>query len=189
MKLMTMTEKRKILKLKTPRSVKKDTLNNTHIFKNVKHRKIKSKIEEINTEQNETIKNSNVIEKECAHSHSEHNKPKNNVKKLIQTIKHLSKKHPKCFFAFSRPKVVLKIGILDDLVQIYLDEYSKTHLRRALKYYVENKHYLHLVVKSNNRFDLNGNMVDTISEDHKIAAKEKLKNNNKKIENVKMTIL
>ena len=172
MKLMTMTEKRKILKLKTPRVTKKDSLNNSPILKDVKHSKIKSKIEKINTEQSKLIKTSDVTEKEC--KHNEHNKPKNNIKNLRQTIKNLSKKHPKCFFFFSRPKSVLKIGILDDLVQLYHDQYSKTHLRRTLKFYVEDTHYLRLVVNSNDRVDLHGTIVGTISEEHKIAAKEKI---------------
>ncbi|WP_019003189.1 RNA chaperone ProQ [Succinimonas amylolytica] len=81
----------------------------------------------------------------------------------------------------------LKIGIFNDLVEriAAIDpEFSKSRIRSALRVYTTRWSYLECVKAGADRIDLDGNTVDTVSEEHAAFAAEKYRESREKYEAV-----
>lgn len=83
----------------------------------------------------------------------------------------LEKNYPKTF-NFKNP-LPLTVGIFQELLsKVYFDTsldvpFDKIGLRKFLVYYTDRKPYLKAIVKEKWRYDLNGDMVEEITQDQK----------------------
>ena len=82
-------------------------------------------------------------------------------------------KHFPALFNVNEPKP-LKLGILDDIITSGLVEISRIACRKALGAYTSSTHYLKAVIDNTSRYDLAGNACETIAEEHKTYAKNRL---------------
>ena len=83
-------------------------------------------------------------------------------------------------FDFKEPKP-LKLGIEQDLLSVS-SPYSKTQLRRCLGSYCFNRAYLKAILHENWRYNLNGDKVEEISQEHKDRAMKDLAERKKKFQ-------
>ena len=81
---------------------------------------------------------------------------------------------PKCFN--SKDKRPLKIGINDDIENIYQNEHflpiNRYILHNVIKRYVGDSSYQQAVIELKKRFDLNGKTVEHLSDEHIEHAKK-----------------
>lgn len=103
---------------------------------------------------------------------------KRRKKENEEIISTLCKTFPKCF-SLSRP-LPLKLGIEVDLFES-LHNYSKSAIRRVLKYYTRSFKYLHAFEHHSHRVDLSGNKAEEISEAEKVFAKKQIESIREKI--------
>jgi sRNA-binding protein len=80
--------------------------------------------------------------------------------------------HPGTFFPWGEPCNPLKIGIFEDLLNLYPD-IGKTRLKFALAAYTSTYRYLWAIASRIPRVDLDGRIVDQISDRNVDAANEK----------------
>tara|TARA_R110002167_G_scaffold158015_1_gene353155 strand:- start:3003 stop:3407 length:405 start_codon:yes stop_codon:yes gene_type:complete len=99
----------------------------------------------------------------------------NSIKNLKKSIGETSTKFPNCFTTDRDKMKPLKIGILEDLVETFPHK-TKTHIRRMLRLYTSNPHYLNALLSHSHRFNLHGNMSGEVSDAQKEIAK-KLRSN------------
>ncbi len=103
-------------------------------------------------------------------------------KEISHTIDLLKTRYPK---AFSHPIKPLKIGIVDDISKDseFMQNISKSKIRKALKYYTGSFMYLKSIINEQIRIDLNGDDSGDISEENKEYAKKMMKLKFKKKQN------
>lgn len=99
--------------------------------------------------------------------------------KNIEVLTWLIEYFPSTFFKQPHHIKPLKIGIFNDLSEFYnrLDNppFSKKRIREALNYYSASKAYLKKQTTGQGRIDLYGRVVDTVTEDQALYAKERLR--------------
>lgn len=124
----------------------------------------------------------NKVSKSLDNMDGPQTQPKNWVdrkKDFEKTIQSLEKKFPQCF-SLRNPQP-LKVNILYDLYEQlahHEDEISKSKLRGALKFYTRSTFYLNSLVNSTHRINLNGELVEMITQDHKDFTLTLLNNRN-----------
>jgi len=111
-------------------------------------------------------------------------------KVIKETISWLNEQFPACFNL--RNLKPLKLNIDKDLYP-FLEKPgspSKAILRNALTYYTNNLHYLKTLINGTHRYDLKGQKVEEITQEHKAFAQNKLDQilrfmESKKVKNLK----
>lgn len=89
---------------------------------------------------------------------------------VVETQQWLFEAFPKCFR--EDHALPLKVGILKDIFDLLPKDktISRIHIRRALKFYTNHPLYQKALSKKAERFDLNGDVVSIISDEHKQLA-------------------
>ncbi|MFI3256325.1 MAG: RNA chaperone ProQ [Psittacicella sp.] len=96
------------------------------------------------------------------------------IQKSKEILATLAKDFPKCF-TLEKESKPLKIGIFQEIAEVYKETYSKTEIRAAIKVYINNWRYLYGCKPGAKRIDLEGNPVSDLEEEHIKFAQEKLK--------------
>jgi ProP effector len=93
---------------------------------------------------------------------------------VVDTQQWLFEAFPKCFR--EDHALPLKVGILKDIFeQLPKDQsISRIQVRRALKFYTNHPLYQKALTKKEERFDLNGDVVSTITGEHKAIAERNI---------------
>jgi ProP effector len=108
----------------------------------------------------------------------EQNKKEVKVDKVRELITLLNAKWPKCFVLEGEVKAY-KIGILQDVIEELAkdpatQDYSKTIIRKALRFYTHREAYFTSVKADADRVDLEGNIIDKVLQEHEeFASAEK----------------
>ena len=91
---------------------------------------------------------------------------------IVETQTWLFQSVPACFR--SDHSCPLKVGILKDVFdRLPADKsISRLQIRRALKFYTNHPAYQKTLIKKKERFDLEGNIVGEVKEEHKETAKK-----------------
>lgn len=111
-------------------------------------------------------------------------KDREQSKELFQQTKAwLESTFPKAF-NFREPKP-LKLGIEQDLLSVS-SPYSKRQIRKSLGSYCFSRTYLNAIVQGDWRYDLNGDKVEEISQEHKDRAAKDLAERKKKFQSKQM---
>ncbi len=98
-------------------------------------------------------------------------------------LKKFAEKFPK---AFGEKKIPFKIGIKDDLLKAFEKSgYSKSQINGALKFYLQSYQYYSAMLHHKKRFDLEGNYVEDISEEHLTYAAKQVAYLKRKLEKSK----
>jgi ProP effector len=71
--------------------------------------------------------------------------------------------------------VPLKIGIIRDIFDVLPQDFSRINVRKALARYTKSKVYKQALESGSHRYDLNGNEAEAVSEEHKVAVRDKLR--------------
>ncbi len=91
---------------------------------------------------------------------------------VIKTVHWICKQYPE-IFNYKEPSKPLKVKILHDLAKAH-PEQSKKQLGRALNAYTSTFQYYELVMKSEYRYDLAGNINGSVTESAKTYSKQAL---------------
>ena len=98
-------------------------------------------------------------------------------KRMQEALIWLMDTFPACF-KLDTPQP-LKIGIFDDIIQIVetkdpTDVPTRGSLRKAIKYYIQNRLYYAAMLTSSHRYDLEGNMAQEVTDQEREYAKIRL---------------
>jgi hypothetical protein len=99
--------------------------------------------------------------------------PKRVTVAAIKMRKVLAKRFPKCFQGFGKPKLPLKIGILEDVFAA-APELSRRSVLYAIADYVSGSSYLQAHIEGAARFDLKGEAVGFVTAADEQYARERL---------------
>jgi ProP effector len=90
--------------------------------------------------------------------------PREPVDPVVHTFGKLQKRYPRAFPKNPSPKVPLKVGVIDDLLQQASDlRLTEKELRDAIKLWCRGARYWSCLVEGVSRIDLNGNAAGEVS--------------------------
>lgn len=121
-------------------------------------------------------KNKKLKNKKDAKPKKQQQQEKRTIEDALQrrdkTLRWLCSKYPLCFN--KQNPVPLKIGVNEDIFAILPKYISRGVVRKALAHYTRLSRYLNALVSNSNRYNLNGEIVGTISEKERDFAQMKI---------------